>query len=236
MHKAAGLIVELPAESTPRADDAPGLDDVLERVEQASRAQPGGAQGTAAPDWFGAAPQSQKTVEQIVREADGPNLNEVKVGATPALAPGDVTPAAIYQLANLPVTPFTAEQMLELLASLPPELQLDTKRQTIKVTLSALGKSSGATPETIVTDASLKLAALNAYIESLSRQADTFVVQAETEITALQAQIEEKRGAIQAARQKVLQVTQVCEQESHRLDDVLEFFSLDVAPSKYAPK
>lgn len=236
MHKAAGLIVEQTPEPRSPEDDAPELDDVLAQVEQASQGQPPGARKGGASDWFGGAPQPPKTVEQIVREADGPNLDEVKAGAASALASGEVTPAAIYQQANLPAAPFTAEQMLDLLASLPPELLLDTKRQTVKVTLSALGKSAGATPETIVTDASRKLAALNAYIESLAQQADNFAVKAETEITALQAQIEEKRKAIQAARQKVLQGTQICEQESHRLDDVLEFFSLDVPPSKHAPK
>lgn len=228
MHKAAGLIVEQSPESTPLEGDDSVLDNVLARVEQAAHGQEAGARGADTP-------QPQKTVEQIAHDADGPDLHEVNVRAASGLAPGDVTPAAIYQLANLPAAPFTAEQMLDLLASLPSELLLDTKRQTVKVTLSALGKSAGATPETIVTDASRKLAALHAYVESLSRQAASFTTQTESEITALQAQIEEKRGAIQAARQKVLQVTQICEQESHRLDDVLEFFSLDVPPSKYAP-
>ena len=46
--------------------------------------------------------------------------------------------------------------------------------------------------------------------------------------------MEAKRQAIQSARQKLAQSKQKCEVEAERLDDVLEFFSLDVAPSKYA--
>ena len=42
-------------------------------------------------------------------------------------------------------------------------------------------------------------------------------------------------GAIALAAARGEKVTIACEQESDRLDDVLEFFSLDVAPSKYAP-
>ncbi len=186
-----------------------------------------------------AAPQAApKTVEQIVRDADGPNLDEIKIGKDGAAGDGvggAVEPAAIYTAAKLPASPFTAEQMLEMLAGLPPELPLDTKRQTVKVTLGALGKTMGATPETIVADASRKMAALAAYSEHLSRRTEEFAAKNEAEIAALQAQIEEKRKAVQNARQRHTQTTQMCQAESERLDDVLEFFSLDVAPSKYAP-
>ncbi len=105
-----------------------------------------------------------KTVEQIVRETEGPNLDAITVAASASppvmTADGATDFSAIYRQANLPAAPFTAEQMLEMLASLPQELPLDTKRQTVKVTLGAMGKAIGATPETIVADASRKLAAL----------------------------------------------------------------------------
>jgi hypothetical protein len=182
--------------------------------------------------------QPSKTVEQLVRDADGPSLDQIKVPAsTPpptSTADGKLDFTAVYQQANLPPAAFTAEQMLDLLTSLPPELPLETKRQTVKASLSALGKSIGTTPETIVADASRKLAALGAYAENLSRHTAESVSAAEVEIAALQAQIADKRKAIQDAQQKLAQVSQMCDAESDRLDDVLEFFSLDVAPSKYA--
>jgi len=229
MRKAAGLLVQLPPEegSTQDAAAEAELSNLYANLEK-----------TDAPlaDVPGARLNDAKTVEQIVRESEGPNLDEIKSTAStaPIAEDGVVDFAAIYQSAALPAAPFSAEQMLDMLSSLPPELPLDTKRQTVKVTLGALGKTMGATPETIVTDASRKLAALHAAVENLSHQTDAFVAGAEVEIAALQAQIEEKRQAMQAAKHKLVKLTQGCDVESHRLDDVLEFFSLDVAPSKYA--
>jgi hypothetical protein len=229
LRKAAGLLVELPPD--PPGDAPPAtaaeLDQLLAELESNSPPPPGGPAGPT------------KTVEQIVRDAAGPNLDEIQVTASalaPVVAPdGKVDFSPIYQQSGLPASPFTAEQMLEMLTSLPPELPLDTRRQTVKVTLGAMGKTIGATPETIVTDASRKLAALAAYEERLTQETTEFVSAAELEIAALQAQIEQKRAAIQVARQKLDQTSRMCDSESDRLDEVLEFFSLDVPPSKYAP-
>ncbi|HEX8551130.1 MAG TPA: hypothetical protein VF681_06185 [Abditibacteriaceae bacterium] len=229
LRKAAGLLVELPPQEPEPLDMA--SDEATEEVDiNALLAEKGlgpnarGANANVAPP---------RTVEQIVREADGPNLDEIKLDTPP---PDDKTvePAAVYAAAKLPSTPFSAEQMLEMLASLPPELPLDTRRQTVKVTFSAIGKTVGATPESVVADASRKMAALAAYGDYLKKRTDTFANEGEAEIAQLQQQIEAKRAAILEARQKHQAATQMCQAESDRLDDVLEFFSLDVAPSKYA--
>jgi hypothetical protein len=225
LRKAAGLLVELPPEQTgpAQATTAAEVDRLL--AELGSN-EPGTTVGPT------------KTVDQIVRETEGPNLDEIKIADT-GLAPvvsgdGKADFGPIYQQSGLPPAPFTAEQMLEMLASLPPELPLDTKRQTVKVTLNSMGKTIGATPETIVADASRKLAALAAYMDHLTKETTDSAAAAQQEIAALQAQIEEKRRAIEAAQQKQAQMRQLCDTESDRLDDVLEFFSLDVPPSKYA--
>jgi hypothetical protein len=226
LRKAASLLVELPPEETPvAAPVGTELRDLLAELESETSVAP-------------PPPARPRTVEQVVREADGPNLGDIAVSASappPVIgAEGSVDFSALYRHADLPSAPFTAEQMLDMLASLPPELPLDTKRQTVTVTLSSIGKSIGATPETIVADASRKLAALVAYQEGLSHQTAESVSRDELEIAALQAKIEAKRAAIQAAQRKLQEVTHVCSVESDRLDDVLEFFSLDVPPSKYA--
>lgn len=178
------------------------------------------------------------TVGQIVRDTDGPNLDQISASsqaAPPALQTnGSLDFAVVYQQANLPAAPFSAEQTVEMLASLPPQLPLETKRQTVQVTLGAMGKAIGATPETIVADASRKLAALAAYEADFAKHTGEFVAAAQFEIAALEAQVAEKRSAIEAAQQKQRDVTRLCDGETDRLDDVLEFFSLDVAPSKYA--
>jgi len=229
LRRAAGLLVELPPEERtaapePKADSGTNLDQLFESLEAEAVKR--------------AEEPTTRTVEQVVRDAAGPNLEDITVpGSTPqpTLGPdGKLDFSVLYRQALLPAAPFSAEQMLDMLESLPRELPLDTKRRTVAVSLDTVGKSIGATPETIVADASRKLAALAAYTESLSKDTAGFVAATELEVAALQAQIEEKRQAIRAAQSKLQDVTRVCAAESDRLDDVLEFFSLDVPPSKYA--
>ena len=245
LRRAAGLLVELPPDA-PRDDRDELLDEVLAKAATQS---PGGssrqvgATGSAS-GMSTSRPSQTKTVEQIMHDADGPDLDQIKAGVA-ASSPSGASPSeagkaldapAIYAAAKLPAAPFSAEQMLDMLASLPSELPLETRRQTVKVTLSALGKTMGASPETIVADASRKVAALAAYSEHLTKRTNEFSQSGEKEIEGLQSQIEAKRKALQDARHQLAQSTEKCRQEADRLDDVLEFFSLDVPPSKYAPR
>lgn len=229
LKKAAGLFVEF--DENQKEDELSFENPVSPRPTPTLTSSP---TPTAVP----APAPAPKTVEQIVRETPGPNLDEIKVPATPApqvVGPdGSVDFRAIYQLATLPEAPFTAEKVLEVLATLPQELPLETRRATVKVTLSAMGASLGVTPETIVTDASRKLAALAAYAQSYVHQADEYVQRCEAEIAQLEAEITRRRQAIGEAKTKQAKVNEACHAESDRLDDVLEFFSMDVPPSKYA--
>ena len=215
LRKAAGLFVDIPAgQAMGHAEKAP-LEDDREM----------------------AAPQT-RTVEQIVREAAGPNLEDIQVPqptAPPVVTTDGKTDfAAIYAQAGLPAVPFSAEQMRDMLNSLPAELPLPMRRQTMKVTLDAMGKSIGATSDGIVADASRKMAALAAYAKSLSEQTKAQVSESEQEIGNLQAQIEEKRRLVAQSQAKLTEAVQLCNTESDHLDDVLEFFSLDVPPSKHS--
>ena len=219
--RAAGLFVEMPP-------------------EEPKPTKPWNVMDAVAPD-APAAPAPapiQKTVEQVVRESPGPNLDEIKPIAnptTPIIDPsGAVNFTAIYELAKLPSSPFSAEQVIDLLATLPSDLPIETKRSTVKITVNAMSKATGVTTESIVADASRKLAALAAYAKSYSEQATTFTTKAEAEIAALLAEIEQRKRSIEDARTKQTQMVQACTHESDRLDEVLEFFSLDVSPSKYA--
>lgn len=179
-----------------------------------------------------------RTVEQIVRDTPGPNLDEIKPTATSSTPvideAGAVNFSSIYALAALPSSPFSAEQVLELLATLPASLPIEAKRATVNVTVNAMAKATGVTSDAIVADASRKLAALTAYAKSYADQATQFITRADAEITALEAEIEQKKRAIDDAKAKQTKMVQACTAESDRLDDVLEFFSLDVHPSKYA--
>lgn len=182
-----------------------------------------------------------KTVEQVVKDSPGPNLDEIKVPeepvtpSQPLLNPdASLNTAAVYRLANLPEAPMTAEQAIEIISSFPADLPVASRRAAMKVTLDAMSKATGASAESVVADASRKLAALASFAESYGQQADKYTALAELQIEDLQKQIEAKRASIADAQAKKERAQSDCERESDRLDDVLEFFTLDVGPSKHA--
>lgn len=226
LKKVGGLFYEL--------DDAPASDDDFARKMSEAKQEINSGGAAAAP-----VPNLQpKTGAQILRETPGPSLEEIQVAATPATpvvaADGSVDFKAIYGLAKLPASPITAEQILDLLATLPAALPMETKRETVKVTLNAMAQSVGVTTESVVADASRKLAALATYAQSYVAQANEYVAKSEQEIASLEQEIQHRKELIDQAKAKQAQVDKACHDESDRLDDILEFFSLDVAPSKYA--
>jgi hypothetical protein len=254
MKKAAGLLVEMPedeafppATSGPAAEKndksdaarpAPDIDELLAVVRGPNAPK----SGATAP---GASPKAVPAT-QVAQSGGGPGLEQIKSAAAGAATPGATVNAsvgpdgkikvtAIYEAAGVPPTPFSAEQALEVIAALPPELPIEVKRQTVKATLNAIGKTLGATPQTIVADATRKAAALDAYFESFTKKSGEFTQKVEADIAALEKQIEEKRKAIETAKRRVEELGKFCDAEAEKLDDVLEFFSLDVGPSKYAP-
>lgn len=237
IRKAASLVIEMPPEE-PKADkpwnvmDAalPDVPSPTGPVQAAPSPRPAAASATA---------PSTKTVEQVVRDAPGPNLDQIKPVANPASPvmddDGNVNFGSIYSLAQLPNTPFTAEQVLELLSTLPAELPIEAKRSTVNITVSAMAKATGVSTESIVADASRKLAALAAYAKSFADQAASYTTKAEAEIAAFLAEIEQRKKMIENAKAKQAIMIDACSKETERLDEVLEFFSLDIHPSKYAP-
>jgi hypothetical protein len=209
------------------------LDKKLAEIERKSKAI-----GTS-PQTAPAAPQTPpKTIAEVVRQSAGPNLDEITVSAEStagALLPdGAVDVGAIYAAAKLPTVSFTAEQTLEMLEKLPTNLPIEIKRQMMQAMLLTMGASMGASAETIVADASRKLAALAAYTSDLQRVTADRMQYAEEEIKTLEARIEEQRQIIANSRVQVESVQKQCEQVADHLDDILEFFSLDTAGSKYA--
>lgn len=215
LRKAASLVVEFDDSSAPPSDDS--------RDEMSAVSAP--------------APRS-KTVQEIAREQPGPNLEDIRVPQSPPEpvmdANGHVNFGAVYQMASLPEAAFTAEHVLDILNSFPAELPLDARRATMKVTLSAMSKTNGASPETVVADASRKLTALGAFAKTYSEHAQQYITKAEQQIAAAESEIQRLRASIADAKSKEQQAMSSCEKESDRLDDVLEFFSLDIPPSKYA--
>lgn len=235
LRKAAELVVELPNEGGAGAVASPRGEGERAFNEPGQMARKSKEPAALVDD----VPKRTRTVGEIVRESDGPDLDQIKV-TSPTKLPG-LTPdghtdfTGVYKQANIPVVQFTCEQVLKMLEGLPQDLSIETRRQMVRVSLEAMGKALGATPETIVADASRKLAALAAFVDQLSKQTGQFVTNTEMEIATLHAQIGEKAKAIDSTKQELAQVCTRCDAEADRLDDVLEFFSLDVPPSKYAP-
>jgi uncharacterized coiled-coil protein SlyX len=253
LRKAVGLFVVMdePTEETPprlnfsepaaAPTQAPSaemseLDRKLAEIEKRSQAIAAGATGAASGP--GTPPPLPQTVEQLVRQSAGPNLDEIKVSAEQtagALLPdGKVDVQAIYAGAKLPAVAFGAEQTRELLSKLPPGLSLDMQRQMVAATLTTMGATMGASAETIVADASRKLAALAAYVTDLQKVTSERVSYAQAEIEALEARIAEQKSIIASTQQQLTTAQAQCEAEADKIDDILEFFSLDTGPSKYA--
>ena len=229
MRKAASLIFEMPPEETPpnlRSGDI-DLDDWPDTDLPANARLPGELSGDVA--------ASGQTIQQLVSKADGPDLDQIEITSEPAGAMGEkaLDFAAIYEAAKLPATPFGASEMLNVLHSMPADVPLQTKRVTVKAILGGMA-SMGASPENIVADASRKLAALNAFHGFMERKTGETIETSEREIADLQAQIEARRQNMQNARGELDRVTHGCEAEADKLDEVLEFFSLDEGISAHA--
>ena len=116
-----------------------------------------------------------------------------------------------------------------MLTSLPPELALTTRRQTVNAMLRGMGAALGASPETIVADASRKLAALAAYVDSSTKRGDEHVQACQQEIQSFEAQITDRRKSIEAEQTRQSKITEACTDQSGQLHQVLEFFSKDAA-------
>ena len=232
MRKAASLIVEMPPEPTLpdlRSGDI-DLNDWPDTDLPENARLPGDLSGDVA-----ASEANSQTIQQLVRKADGPDLDQIEITSEPANVIGEnaLDFAAIYLAAKLPATPFGASEMLNVLHSMPTDVPLQTKRVTVKAILGGM-TSMGASPENIVADASRKLAALNAFHGFMERKTGETIETSEREIAELQAQIEARRQNMQNARGELDRVTHGCEAEADKLDEVLEFFSLDEGVSSHA--
>ncbi len=143
----------------------------------------------------------------------------------PVDADGLVSFDALYAQANVRVVPFTAEQALDMLRNMPPGVSDDSRQQIINVTLSALGRSVGGTPEAIVADATRKQAALSAFRQSRGEGLADLTTAAEAHVADLQREIEKSQAIIAQAKRQYENIAKSCEDEAARLDTVVDFFS-----------
>lgn len=188
------------------------------------------------------APMPKVSVKEIVERAEGPNLDEITVSpeaSQESLAPGGVPNfAKVYSDAKLPKVAFGAEEAMEVISSLPAELPLAVKRTTVQASLSAMGKAMGqaasVNTEAIIADASRKLAALSAFEDLINMQTRKHVTNLEAEIKLYEEKIATLKAQIASTQQSLTNAVALTTSESEKLDDVLEFFTLDIGSSKNA--
>ncbi len=188
-------------------------------------------------------PAPKVTVKEIVERTEGPNLDQISVPAETtqtSLAPGGVPNFdKVYSDAKLPKVAFGAEEALEVISSLPADLPLPVKRSTVQASLSAMGKAmnqaASVNTENIVADASRKLAALSAFEDSLNLQTKKHIANLQAEIQDYEAKISALNAQIAATTASLENALTISKAEGDKLDDVLEFFTLDIGASKNAP-
>ena len=148
---------------------------------------------------------------------------------SPVDADGLVDFPALYAQAGVPTVPFTAEQAQEMLTHMPANVSEEARQQVINVTLAALGRSVGGTPEAIVADAARKQAALRAFRADRGDQLADLTTTAEARIADLERQIETSRAVIEQAKHQYQTLSDACEAEEARMDTVVDFFSSPAA-------
>ena len=146
-------------------------------------------------------------------------------GASPVDADGLVDFDALYAQAGVLTVPFTAEQALDMLHHMPAGVSNAARQQVITVTLEALGKSVGGTPEAIVADAVRKQAALQQFRQTRGDQLAELTTAAEARIADLQREITKSQAMMEAAKTQYAHLSANCQSQEALLDTVVDFFS-----------
>ena len=167
------------------------------------------------------------------RREERQRLNPV-VTTTPAAADGGESPVdadglinfdLLYTQAGVLTVPFTAEQALDMLSHMPAGVSEEARQQVINVTLAALGRSVGGTPEAIVADATRKQAALQKFRQTRGDQLVELTSAADGRIADLQSEIAKSQDMIEKAKRQYQILSDACAAEAAQMDKVVDFFS-----------
>ncbi len=124
----------------------------------------------------------------------------------------------VYRQRGISPVPFSAEQALALLDSLPKGIRPETRRQAFIDLLEGISTSPAAVKE----DARGKVDALTAQADDASGEFAEFITNTEEEIAGLEKEIRDKQEALEHARAAEEQVTQQCRAEAERLKTLLQ--------------
>ncbi len=187
----------------------------------------------AAYDELDGALKIQERREARQRLTPAPPAVPAEDDASPVDADGLVSFDRLYAQAGVPVVPFTAEQALDMLHNMPPGVSDDARQQIITVTLAALGRSVGGTPEAIVADATRKQGALQGFRQARGGDLADLTTAAEARVAELQREIAQSQALVAQAKRQYEALSQGCQAEEARLDTVVDFFSR--TPASHRP-
>lgn len=181
----------------------------------------------AAYDELDGALKIQERRESRMRMNPSPAVSAVPAAeeSSPVDADGLVDFDALYRQAGVLTVPFTAEQALDMLRHMPAGVSDAARQQVINVTLAALGKSVGGTPEAIVADAVRKQAALQQFRQTRGDQLADLTTAAESRIADLQREIAKSSAIVEAAKTQYAHLSENCQSQEALLDTVVDFFS-----------
>lgn len=108
----------------------------------------------------------------------------------------------IYRQASIATSPLSAEQLLELLDSLPATMSDGDKASMAKAWVNTLGKSLHISHETIADEADRKMTAINEHLDNSSKQVDLLTAGHENRIAELRTQIESLQAEVEAVREE----------------------------------
>jgi len=146
-------------------------------------------------------------------------------GGSPVDADGLINFEVLYTQAGVLTVPFTAEQALDMLSHMPAGVSEEARQQVINVTLAALGRSVGGTPEAIVADATRKQAALQKFRQTRGDQLVELTSAAEGRIVDLQGEIAKSQAIIEKAKRQYQILSDACAAQETQMDKVVDFFS-----------
>ena len=146
-------------------------------------------------------------------------------GGSPVDADGLINFEVLYTQAGVLTVPFTAEQALDMLSHMPAGVSEEARQQVINVTLAALGRSVGGTPEAIVADANRKQAALQKFRQTRGDQLVELTSAAEGRIVDLQGEIAKSQAIIEKAKRQYQILSDACAAQETQMDKVVDFFS-----------
>ena len=179
----------------------------------------------AAYDELDGALKIQERRESRTRLNPSPAAAPTEDQSSPVDADGLVDFDALYRQAGVLTVPFTAEQALDMLRHMPAGVSETARQQVINVTLAALGKSVGGTPEAIVADAVRKQAALQQFRQTRGDQLADLTTTAEARIADLQREVAKSQAIMEAAKTQYAHLSENCQAQEALLDTVVDFFS-----------